>query len=138
MDFKIVQTPVIPNPLGDLCKIYHTDSPLYQDNAIGEIYKTSVKPYCFKGWKVHKEMTLNLFPIYGKVELLYLHFVLILNFIQLNSLLKIPAFYLFNQILLWVLSALVIPKQYSLILHPFRTLKLEIIRFPSSHFSTNF
>ena len=66
--FTIVDTPVIANPLGDLCKIHHSNSSIYSTLPFGEIYKTSIKPKCFKGWKVHKVMTLNLFPIHGHVR----------------------------------------------------------------------
>ena len=138
MDFKIVQTPVIPNPLGDLCKIYHTDSPLYQDNAIGEIYKTSVKPYCFKGWKVHKEMTLNLFPIYGKVRVAISTFCSDPKFhtIDLSSenprLLSIQPNTIVGFKCLGHTEAILI--NIASIPHT----EAEIIRFHSSHFSTNF
>ena len=37
-------------------------------SGFGEAYFSSVNQNCVKGWKRHREMTLNLVPIYGEIR----------------------------------------------------------------------
>ena len=50
---------------GDIFHIIQNDSPLYK--GFGEVYISSIKPGFTKGWKRHKEMTLNIVVPVGEI-----------------------------------------------------------------------
>lgn len=50
---------------GDIFHIMRSDSPIYE--KFGEVYISTIKPGCIKGWKKHKRMTLNIVVPVGEI-----------------------------------------------------------------------
>ena len=66
MQVKLTNLKQIPVDGGDVYHIINSDSIGFR--GFGEVYISFVKAGCKKGWKMHKEMTLNLVVPIGEVH----------------------------------------------------------------------
>ncbi len=51
---------------GKVMQMLRNDSTMFR--KFGEIYFSVINPYAIKAWRLHKQMTVNLVVIYGKVK----------------------------------------------------------------------
>lgn len=63
----VMQLRQISDERGKVMHLLRCDSPLFE--KFGEIYFSVVNPGAVKAWKLHKEMTLNLAVVHGKIKL---------------------------------------------------------------------
>ncbi|MDA7576358.1 WxcM-like domain-containing protein [Gammaproteobacteria bacterium] len=66
MNFFLTEEKIINHEKGNIFHIIKKDSSGY--NGFGEAYISSVNANSIKGWKMHKQMTLNLLVILGKIR----------------------------------------------------------------------
>lgn len=59
------------NPKGDITKIWQHHCSV-KDGAPREIYTSSVKQNQFKGWKLHKQMTMRLCVVVGVIRFYFI------------------------------------------------------------------
>ena len=63
---KLTSLKIINNPKGDIFHIIKSSSEGF--SKFGEAYFSEIKFNKIKGWKMHKEMVLNLIVVVGKVQ----------------------------------------------------------------------
>lgn len=66
MNFFLTDEKIINHEKGNIFHIIKKGSSGY--NGFGEVYISSVNANSIKGWKLHKQMTLNLIVILGKIR----------------------------------------------------------------------
>ena len=79
MNFFLTEEKIINHEKGNIFHIIKKDSSGY--NGFGEAYISSVNANSIKGWKMHKQMTLNLLVILGKIRFVIFnsYFALFIN-----------------------------------------------------------
>lgn len=70
--YRISKIQIKKNANGDIIKFLNSNSKIYKN--FGEIYFSLIKYNKIKGWKLHKEMTMNLCVPFGEVK-----FILVLG-----------------------------------------------------------
>ena len=66
---NITPLKIIENEKGNILRGLRSDEDLY--NGFGEAYFSKIKYNTIKGWKLHKEMTMNLIVPIGKVKFVF-------------------------------------------------------------------